>query len=303
MSHPPQNPKVLFAIVTCKKNKNRQEVLKKTWTQEIPNEIDWVFVQGGERDIFNLAENSLTLKTLEGYRHLARKTYDLVSYVYKNTEYDYVVKIDDDAYVRVKNLMSFILEHHPDYAGKKNIQEYSDRELAYAQGGCYVLSRRSMQIVSDFQFEDGEGSPWWYGGQADNFLWKGVSDEVKMTTSVEDIMVADILERKNIYLQPSHLFLDRWFFWKNFSIGKVIDYLFIKIARDYFVALHPVTMKQMEGYYHSIKKFGYKKGFFQKESCFLSGVFTTFAFGKRTVEAIFKIFKAVSKKKDNKEVL
>jgi len=249
MKEPQENPKILFAIVTCQKNLNKQQVLRETWLQDIPEGVDWVFVQDREKNEMNLQEHELALATQKGYEHLARKSYDLFSYLAKESNYDYVVKIDDDAYVEPQNVVDFIKGKSPDYAGRRNIQYHESGVIPYAQGGFYVLSRESVQKIANYTFEDGEGSPWWYGGQKNNKAWKGATDEMKAAASTEDLMVGQILLESGTKFKVAFGSFDFYKRFNNTSLGNWCIRKFLRICSEQILSFHPVGGENMKRYY------------------------------------------------------
>jgi len=243
-------PKILFAIITCPQNSHKQQVLRDTWTREIPKEADWVFVQGdGDEDYFNPREHILALNTEEGYIHLARKTYDLVSYVARETDYDYVIKIDDDAYVEPQNVVDFIKKNIPDYVGKRNVQQSSSRNITYAQGGFYILSRKSIETIVAYTFEDGDGSSWWYGAQKDNKAWTNISEEMRAITSIEDVMVGQILSESGVEFRMAFGSFDFYTRWYETRVGGFCVKLFLKICTHHVLSFHPIDVEVMKEYY------------------------------------------------------
>lgn len=98
----------------------------------------------------------------EKYRDLPQKI--KISFEYLLTkEWDYLVKIDDDAYLNVDNLLNFLQKNtKPNLYAGQGIYFPSDKhpcylsnvgdalppksfKYYYAQGGCYVLSRLALQ--------------------------------------------------------------------------------------------------------------------------------------------------------------
>lgn len=247
-------PKILIAIITCPKNNDRQQALKQTWLKDIPENVDWAFVQGNHETSFDKDKNQLLLNTLEGYEHLARKTYDLAGFVYQETDYDFLIKIDDDSYVEVQNILRYISEDKPDYAGKRNIEMSGSDNFSYAQGGFYILSRKALKILSDYSFEDGEGSPWWYGAQAENKIWKSASQETKEKASLEDVMVGYILRNSDINLDVLRGSFDLCTSFDKSTVGKKWNQYLLRVCQSYIFSYHPVCSHDMHRYYSISQK-------------------------------------------------
>jgi hypothetical protein len=190
--------KIVIAIMSCRKNREtRQRIIRDSWAKLLNDKL-WFFFEGGETTLYNEQSNILTLDCPDTYQDLALKTKKMIEYVSASLDFDYLVKVDDDTCVIWNNLMSRYLPKR-DYIGHAiGLKEYTNG-IQYAQGGGYILSKRAVNIISEFDFEDGKDSVWWYGGQADTVKWIA-NDELKKTSSVEDLMVGDVLARRGVVI-------------------------------------------------------------------------------------------------------
>lgn len=102
--------------------------------------MEWYFVYGGRDQGVNVESNALFLPCREEYARLPQKTREYCRWALTRPDWDYIFKCDDDTYVDLPGLMTFVEGFTGDYAGG----QYSN----YASGGGgYLLSRRAAQEV------------------------------------------------------------------------------------------------------------------------------------------------------------
>jgi hypothetical protein len=177
---------LIFAIHTCPKHKDRIEALERTCIPaSLPEGCSVQYVYGGVKEAFSKGRE-WHLPCNESYVHLLEKTYETIKYAL-NFDFEYLIKLDCDIYIpSFEQLVSKIrtLQETPNFSGfatssygtlglwdenenpilepgiAGRVWHYdkvkdSDR-LPYsglflekwAQGHCYVLSRRNCEILA-----------------------------------------------------------------------------------------------------------------------------------------------------------
>jgi len=188
--------KIIIGIISCKKYKKNQDIIKKTWLKNIKNypNIEAYFVIGDGEN--NIIDNTIHLNCKDNYEDLPDKVISFFEFCYDNLTYDYIFKIDDDCYVNLDNFHNFDLTKI-DYGGyvidknsfdplwhvgkctdeEINILQYNGESLNdRCSGPGYVLSNHAVEtIVLNAGNYD-----------IDNELY-------------EDKLIADILSDYNIY--------------------------------------------------------------------------------------------------------
>lgn len=150
--------RILFAIVSCNDPKyypEKTQVQRETWIQDIDG-ADYKFFFGqSDREP---PSDEIILDCPDDYANLHLKTRAILVWADEHG-YEAVVKCDDDTYVFPKNLLASGIEKH-DYTGCYIPGEeiYGIYYPAFAGGGCYYLSKKSIKTVLDAKFyrETGE---------------------------------------------------------------------------------------------------------------------------------------------------
>jgi len=182
--------KFIVMIMSCAVNREtRQESIRNTWMQHVSSEC--FFYEGSNETRYIPEENRLLVSCPDDYENLALKTYLACKYIADNFDFDFLVKCDDDTYVNFDKLNNIIIRD--DYTG----YQYNTRDVNYMDGGGYVLSRKAVELIAQYNFYDGENRAWWYGAGINDDDWK-VDAQVKANACIEDMMVGDILNQYNI---------------------------------------------------------------------------------------------------------
>ena len=162
---------LVICIYTCAKNKDEQQAIRDTWLKEvIKHNIPYFFVIGQPSSRSYVEGDILYVDAPDTYEHLPRKTYKIFEYIYNYTFYSHVLKIDDDCYVNVDNLLQCGFEKY-DYMGKvagyvddldrnwhegktfdPNIGEYTgEHKGTWANGASgYFLNRYAMRKLLEY---------------------------------------------------------------------------------------------------------------------------------------------------------
>jgi len=168
-----QRHKLVIGIISAPKNVEIREAIRQTWARNLKTlGIDYFFVIGSnEVNSVKIENDVLTLPLNDCYENLPKKVTLFFDYIYVNTDYNYVYKIDDDCYLNTNNLSQTRFWEY-DYLGrpvgflpedlspKWHFGKCSDPELnktpfireyegSWCGGGYgYFLNRKALQILT-----------------------------------------------------------------------------------------------------------------------------------------------------------
>ncbi len=194
---------IIVTIISCRKYiDERGPAIINTWAEKLKAlGVPYVFVIGGDET--QLHGDVLQLACSDDYEHLPEKVLATIRWVQDNTDFGFMLKIDDDCFL---NVDEFFLEHsyrNHDYYGRsihrpiggmdrmwhmqKSISYRARKELdkspepsLYADGGSgYTLSRTAMRSILD-QLETPFGAM------------------LKNSSYMEDKLVGDLLQLSGI---------------------------------------------------------------------------------------------------------
>lgn len=181
-----------------------KEMLEKT-------DYEFYFVYGKNQQ--HKVEPYIEVDVEEKYENLPLKTYFLLEHFLNNTTHDFVFKMDDDAFIDF-NLFDPSLFPY-DYTGmfltypedlKTSIfhwytidtPEYKipmkTFDLKYAEGGCYMLSRKAAQRCYDQGYKFFESTPETYLGE---------DTKIGMCLTDSDITTHDLLYNKDLMYETT----------------------------------------------------------------------------------------------------
>lgn len=132
--------KILIAVTTCHIFKARADACRRTWVKDSQG-VDVKFFLG-KLEGYAPAADEVILDCPDGYHYLTQKTQLIRKYALENG-YDYLWKVDDDAYVRIERLIPL---SGPDYIGRLRGPS-GLYPSPYCSGFCYGLSRRAMEVL------------------------------------------------------------------------------------------------------------------------------------------------------------
>lgn len=173
-----ETKKLVVLIMSAPDNVIKRHALRLTWLSLVNHEsVKYFFVIGSKQILGNnenvlLTEEShysdlLILPDVEeGYDLLTTKLLASFSWVNKNLEFEFLLKVDDDSYVDIrqlvielsrktdtKNLYWGYFNGHAQVKQKGKWAEQNwnicDRYLPYARGGGYILSRRLVHYLAE----------------------------------------------------------------------------------------------------------------------------------------------------------
>ncbi len=131
--------KTLIAIPSCSSLRHWHEVVRSTWGKDVRN-ADLRFFVGYKPE----NPDEIQVDAPDGLQGLTHKVVAMLKWSLER-KYDFIFKCDLDCFVRPALLMQSGFEAW-DYVGGANFQS-----IVFASGGGgYVLSRKAMQIVTEY---------------------------------------------------------------------------------------------------------------------------------------------------------
>lgn len=199
ISHIKSDTFLFIMVLTSPNGKERRDAMRETWVSNIKtldSSIIARFIVGikelSQADIKNLEEENniysdiLFLPELkDAYKELPSKVLQTFKWIDQNVNSSYLLKVDDDSFVRLDVVMSelkstsstrrlywgfFRGDAHVKFAGPWSEKNWHlcDRYLPYAQGGGYILSSdlvnfiaRNADLLQKFNSEDVSVGEWW----------------------------------------------------------------------------------------------------------------------------------------------
>lgn len=163
---------LVICIITCRKYLDKQNAIRDTWLKEAKKKnINYYFVIG-HSDKSVIVDDILYVNSGDYYEDLPMKMYALIKFIYDNTDFKYIWKIDDDCYVNINNINNIEFDKHNYYgklierSGNKNkfdkkwhFNKCHSKILNktpaikgyicdwYGGGYGYFLSKNSMKII------------------------------------------------------------------------------------------------------------------------------------------------------------
>ena len=149
------------AVLSCQKNREKQNMQRQTWLKDMAKAgFTYAFVEGEVGRPSCMIDDHLILNCRDEYEFLASKVLEIVKWVYYETDFDYLLKVDDDVVLNPARLASFDYGQY-DYIGGRLITGEFDPLWHANKTWNKQLSQRYFQI--------GEMVPY-YGGQFSYFL-------------------------------------------------------------------------------------------------------------------------------------
>ncbi len=125
------NRSVFIAVISAPDNFNKRSMIRKTWRTHLkPEDPEGLMGLAGFAFIMGLTENNVTQSKIEEesrifgdiiqiemsdfYRNLTLKVAGLLNWLYRYcTSVGFVLKVDDDVYINVRNLAHLVQTYHP----------------------------------------------------------------------------------------------------------------------------------------------------------------------------------------------
>lgn len=133
--------RVLIAVVTCHKFRDRADAQRATWAPEVTGaDVRFFLGRGGPAQ----RADEVILDVDDNYHHLPAKVQAVYAWALAQ-DYDYVFKCDDDIFIAPRRLLASGFEYH-DYVGRLRGPS-GNFPYPYASGFSYWLSRKAMETV------------------------------------------------------------------------------------------------------------------------------------------------------------
>jgi Glycosyl transferase family 2/Galactosyltransferase len=144
--------RILIAVTTCHMFRDRADACRRTWVKDaIEQGFEVKFFLGTPTEKREPLPDEVFLDCPDGYHYLTKKTQLLRRWALDNG-FDYVWKVDDDAYIRAERLVPL---SGPDYIGRLRGPS-GLYPSPYCSGFCYGLSRRSLEILAGCEWKDSD---------------------------------------------------------------------------------------------------------------------------------------------------
>ena len=146
-------PRTLVLVVSSDTypSKRNKKIIKKTWIQNCPDNINVFFYKSGTETFIN-KNNEIILKVGKSTRDISKKNLLAFEYVLKNFEFEYLFRTTTTSYVNLKKLNDFIVDKFTDikdlYCGK--IMETYDLEKnkqTFVSGAGILFSKATIQNI------------------------------------------------------------------------------------------------------------------------------------------------------------
>jgi glycosyltransferase involved in cell wall biosynthesis/thioredoxin-like negative regulator of GroEL len=182
---------IFTAIMSCRPNRDKQQIQRETWVKDMQRAgFTYAFVEGeiGRPDC--LIGDKLVLNCRDEYEFLSSKTLAIVKWVYYQTNFDYLLKIDDDVILNPYKLATFNYQDY-DYIGGRLIHDIFDP--------LWHKNKTWNPQLSHMYSHIDEITPY-YGGQFSYFLSRPamkalIENSHDLTTQLyEDVGVARALK-------------------------------------------------------------------------------------------------------------
>lgn len=167
---------LLVMVVSSPSHESVRQVVRETWAQQLPEEASVRFIVGSQglsedRQSALKQENDTSKDIIfldeiqESYTGLTNKLLAMYKFANKFIKFNFLLKVDEDSFVRVNAILEALLEKpqdrlywgffdgraHVKKAGKWQEGEYvlCDRYIPYALGGGYLISKDLVGFLAD----------------------------------------------------------------------------------------------------------------------------------------------------------
>lgn len=120
-----------------------------TWLKDaIAASIDYVFLIGCPKTESPWRDGDIVyLPCADSYKDLPMKSWHFFKWALALPDWQYLVKCDTDSYICIPRLLDLDTANH-EYIGC----EPGGRNIGYASGACYILSRHATQVCAESRF-------------------------------------------------------------------------------------------------------------------------------------------------------
>lgn len=155
----PRRKKLVFLIISCRKNRDKQEAIRQTWLKDLPiGNFEYCFVEGDPgAEAAHMAGDRLLVPAPDTYEYLSHKIWHAFKAAAERFDAAYFFKIDDDCVCNVEKFMEFEYEAF-DYVGSDIVAgENTIMDWHYSSVSNGQLSSVKFGIDYDQNWFDGQG--------------------------------------------------------------------------------------------------------------------------------------------------
>jgi|SaaInlStandDraft_6_1057023.scaffolds.fasta_scaffold07222_2 hypothetical protein len=156
---------IIIGIINCKKNEHKQNDIRKTWIKDLNYyNIKYYFIIGHNKKT-EIIDDIIYLNCNDDYESLTNKVGLFTKYVYENTDYEYIYKLDDDCYLNIEYFMNINLkdvnflgkfisknDYLPNWGYQYNKNKLIEKTIYFdffGGGYGYIFNRECMKIICD----------------------------------------------------------------------------------------------------------------------------------------------------------
>jgi len=239
-----KNNKIIILILTCQKKLIRQNIIRKTYLKDIKKlgyEYYFVLNKNTNNDIY-IEGDILYINMEDLYENLPKKVLNAYQYLYKNRDFDYIYKIDDDVIVNFHKLDDMPYYNY-EYYGKMIGGETFDRNSHKNK-----VSNKSIWYNKEY---DKSYYGKWCGGGFSYFL---SNKAIKVIVENSKLILNDLLEDKGIGDTLKLFGGEEFDILDNNDMSRFIcNYYKINIEKDKIIYFE-VEEEDMEKVYYSFHK-------------------------------------------------
>jgi hypothetical protein len=149
-----QSPKVLILVAnsTSYPSKLMVPLISKTWGKD--NRVETFFYQGGVKSAYH-DENKIYLNISNSYEDAPIKTMEVLKYINKNFEFDFVFRVTTTCFINIANLLSFLknIESTNCYLGQEDIypptRDSNTEVVRFLSGAGIIISKDVVKKIID----------------------------------------------------------------------------------------------------------------------------------------------------------
>ena len=230
---------LVICIITCKKYLKKQMAIRETWLREVKQRNIKYFFVIGHNEKSKINDDILYVNSGDYYEDLPMKMYSLIKYIYNETDYKFIWKVDDDCYLNIKNIKNINFEKH-NYYGRL-IEKTSDKNKFNRK---WHFNKCNSQILNRTPSTKGYICDW-YGGGFGYFINRTSMNIIVKNLHLfsnelyEDKCIGEILHKNNINASmTNYLAIDYYNFKKGINKYKNKFFLVYDLSPNLILSLH-----------------------------------------------------------------
>lgn len=185
------NKKILF-LINCSLKEKYAERYSNLYEKLHHFKYDYLFLIS-KKGFSGIKNNTLYIDIEDYYENLSKKIYEGINYIYKNTDYNYIYKVDDDFFDMTVNLTNDI---YCDYYGNYIINNLNRN---YHFGKCHDKDLNKLKYEGSFISNYAAGG-YGYVISRESMFYIVNNKEYIYSEIYEDKAIGDVLSKNNIRL-------------------------------------------------------------------------------------------------------